>query len=231
MKIFSFKMEIEDDKSSSKVIVLYEQVSESWINAHNVMLFMEKSPFKGSKTNSIQFITASNETGFLHLYYYEISLNGNDLKMYNNNSCIKQCSDVKKVQLTTGDWCVSEDRPINFDKINNTVYFTSYRNPVETHLFCVNLFKPLEIVQLTKDGFSHSVTMNSDCSLFVSVESNLRTPSVAFIYRIVKGTGGGVTVQQLAKIKNTNSDIPKLPQQPQIEETKLIKSGKLLSFN
>jgi hypothetical protein len=81
---------------------------------------------------SLSFITGSDESGFLHLYYYKMSIDVKDFYQY-SNEVVKTKSIIVK-QLTDGDWCVEYDDNVSVDTQNHLVYFTAYKNPLESHL-------------------------------------------------------------------------------------------------
>ena len=41
---------------------------------------------------------------------------------------------VKK-QLTEGDWCIEYDENVCVDEVNHLLYFTGYKDPLESHLY------------------------------------------------------------------------------------------------
>lgn len=82
--------------------------------------------------NCLSFITGSDESGFLHLYYYKLSIDSKDLYKY-SNQILKTKSLISK-RLTDGDWCVEYDDNVSVDVLNHLVYFTGYKNPLESHL-------------------------------------------------------------------------------------------------
>ena len=53
------------------------------------------------------------------------------LKM--NEDVMRSTSLIKK-RLTEGDWCVEYDENVSVDKANHLIYFTAYKNPLESHL-------------------------------------------------------------------------------------------------
>lgn len=55
--------------------------------------------------------------------------------------------------------------------------------------------------QLTQNGFSHSISMNKDCTLFISICSNLSTQYKTYIYEIKKAANvDKIDIKQLAQI-------------------------------
>ncbi len=137
----------------------------------------------------MSYITASDESGFLHLYLCRVPLGGNEDFVQLSDNVLKSKSATRQ-QLTDGDWCIEYDENVSVDKANKLVYFTAYKNPLESHLFVVDYTNPSSMRQLTLDGFSHTISINNKCSLFVTVCSNLSTPYKTFIYEIVNAQNG-----------------------------------------
>ena len=79
--------------------------------------------------------------------------------------------DTTETQLTDGEWSVTS----LLAATATTVYFQAQRNPVQQHLFRVELATPGEIHQLTPDGYFHTCTLNNALTEFASVYSNSYT--------------------------------------------------------
>ena len=117
--------------SASNVIILNEFSSRHWINAHNVMHFLKNDG------KYLRYITADDcDTGYLHLYYYKISLDRNDLIEYVHaqQPNVLTSKQINRTQLTEGSWCVDCDENVNVDEENGLVYFSAFRDPLECHL-------------------------------------------------------------------------------------------------
>ena len=85
---------------------------------------------EADKEHNVSFITANDETGFLHLYLYRFSLLTN--KVYADG--IMKATEISKTTITEGDWCVEHNDNISVDEANHLVYFTAYKDPIESHL-------------------------------------------------------------------------------------------------
>ena len=83
------------------------------------------------KDKNITFIGANDETGFLHLYLYKYSLV--HTSVYSEG--ILKGSQILKQPLTQGDWCVEHNDNVSVDQENHLVYFTAYKDPIESHLY------------------------------------------------------------------------------------------------
>lgn len=51
-----------------------------------------------------------------------------------NKKGISECKLVEKRQLTHGDWCLDGGENVYVDEPNGLVYFTAYKDPLESHL-------------------------------------------------------------------------------------------------
>ena len=104
-------------------------------------------------TNSLSFITALEDTGFFHLYSFQVSLAEQDLEFVSDGKSIFfnkyvniritflfekkgliQSKSVERRQLTSGDWCLDGNESIHVDEANSLIYFTAYKDPLESHL-------------------------------------------------------------------------------------------------
>jgi len=41
---------------------------------------------------------------------------------------------ITKRQLTEGEWCIENDENVAIDQKNRLIYFTGYKDPIESHL-------------------------------------------------------------------------------------------------
>ncbi|KAJ8958297.1 hypothetical protein NQ318_017443 [Aromia moschata] len=97
---------------------------------------------------------------------------------------------VSKVALTSGDWEVLGQN-IWVDIEKQLVYFTGLKEtPLEKHLYVVSLRRPGEVRLLTRPG---------DCSMIVTVYSNIQKPPACQVFRIshTDWTVEGVTLTPL----------------------------------
>lgn len=91
------------------------------------MFFLEEN-----EPNSLNFITASEESGYLHLYLHKVSLNLSDSISVSEG--LLRAKTVSKIKLTEGDWSIEFEGNLNVDQKNHLVYFTAYKDPVENQL-------------------------------------------------------------------------------------------------
>ena len=80
----------------------------------------------------LSFISANNETGFLHLYHFEFSLERQNFLQFSKN--VLKCISKTRTQLTSGDWVVESRENVSVDQLNGLVYFVAYKNPIESQL-------------------------------------------------------------------------------------------------
>ena len=125
---------------------------------HNVMHFLGDE----SQPDVMSFISANDDTGFLHLYHHKLSLKSTDfaaigdgkimwcaccalfqaieytylpfLLYFNSRQGVAKTTSLIKRQLTHGDWCVEYSENVWVDERNHLVYFMAYVNPLESHL-------------------------------------------------------------------------------------------------
>ncbi len=104
--------------------------------------------FLNESDKGLAFITASEETGFLHLYYYKISLDTTNFVQ--SSAGVLKSINVHKIQVTHGDWCCDADEPITVDQKNHLVYFHAYVDPTECQLYLhfKNFLVPIKIISL-----------------------------------------------------------------------------------
>lgn len=155
------------------VQVIYTQQSLLWINIHDVLYFLPSSD-----QNEIKFIWASEESGYRHLYLITSHIanvnNGLNDDQTPMDCMYLQPKVLQKLPLTTGEWEVV-GQPLWVDMAHELVYFIGLREcPLEKQLYCVSFRKPGEVRLLTVPGSSYAAEFNQDCSILVTVFSNVR---------------------------------------------------------
>ncbi|MCW8109660.1 S9 family peptidase [Alteromonas ponticola] len=134
-----------DVETKAQKTLLTEQ-SDTWINLHDDLTFLKKSP---------QFIWASEKDGFKHLYLMEND--GNQVR-----------------QLTQGEWVVDNLEAVN--EAEGIVYFTGRKDtPIESHLYSVSLAGGKISRITTEEGF-HEVEFSADASVYVDSVSTINRP-------------------------------------------------------
>lgn len=166
------------------VQVIYSQESRIWVNVHDLLHFLPSTDH-----NEVQFIWASQDTGYRHLYLITSQITPHTNGVTENSTepmdyVFLQPKIVSKVALTTGEWEVCGER-IWVDNQKQLVYFMGLKEtPLEKHLYVVSLHRPGEVRLLTRPGYSYSVNFNQDCSMMLTVYSNIQKPSACQVFRI-----------------------------------------------
>lgn len=189
--------------------VIYTEQSESWINVHDMLYFLELSDI------SVTYVWASEETGFRHLYLVTSSLlltHVNGCQADATASVAQQQPNfvepsalqpriVNKVALTSGEWEVLA-RNLWVDKANQLVYFVGLRDtPLEKHLYVVSLQRPEHIRLLTEPGYSYLVEFDDQCQLMLLVYCNIqRLPSCKVMRVTQTCQNGGVNGIQISLV-------------------------------
>ncbi|CAG9860999.1 unnamed protein product [Phyllotreta striolata] len=184
--------------NSPIVQVIYSQESNIWVNVNDLLHFLTSSD-----NNEVQFIWASEESGFRHLYLISAQImpytNGISESTETMDYVFLQPKIASKVALTQGDWEVLGQN-LWVDNERQLVYFMGLKEtPLEKHLYVVSLRRPGEVRLLTRPGFSYFVDFNKDCSMIVTVYSNIQKPPACQVFRITHTdwTVEGVTLTPL----------------------------------
>ncbi|KAI8909562.1 hypothetical protein EDD86DRAFT_275602 [Gorgonomyces haynaldii] len=155
-------------QASESIRIIFEQVTDGWINVSNAFQFISSS------LEHVELIWSHEHTGYRHLYHIiSHHLDGPSVSRMKS----------KQEQLTFGEWTMRDD-PIYVDSEHKLVYFMAHKDTcLESHLYVVS-YVTKDIKRLTPLGRSHKITMNSDRTLFVSVWSNLTTPYQTQLFTI-----------------------------------------------
>lgn len=202
------------ENPSKPIQVIYTERSSQWINVHDLLYFLEVSE------THVQFIWASEESGFRHLYLVTSSL---DVKPHQNGLHTHSafCDDypmddnlkariVKKTPLTMGEWEVLGEN-MWVDRQKNLVYFMGLaHSPLEKHLYVFNLLHPDKKRLLTTPGSTNTVEFNESCSIIVRTHSNTnQLPSTEILridQRCENGTVDGIELVSLGYMIVGNFD-------------------------
>ena len=151
------------EKSSKPIQVIYTERSAQWINVHDLLYFLEITE------KQVQFIWASEESGYRHLYNVTSSL---EMKPTQNGVHTHSafCDDpmddnlkvriVRKTPLTMGEWEVL-GKNLWVDRQRNLVYFMGLaHSPLEKHLYVFNLLQPDKKRLLTTPGSTNTIEFN-----------------------------------------------------------------------
>lgn len=88
----------------------------------------------------VSFLTASEESGFLHLYHYTISLQKDNFTKVSEG--IVKSINLTKRQVTNGEWCIDADENLEIDQDHHLVYFHGYMDPTEKQLWVNTVWIP-----------------------------------------------------------------------------------------
>ncbi|ORY06954.1 alpha/beta-hydrolase [Basidiobolus meristosporus CBS 931.73] len=164
--VYGYNSNVKYEQCVKDVEILYEEeIKTGWINHTIAYHFLETS-----NENTTEFIWSSERTGFRHLYYIK-----------------KHRLDIHWTirPLTHGEWPVV-DLPISVDLRRKAVYFIAKRDtPLENHLYVASFREdasPHHVVLLTPKGYFHNVTMNSNCTRFVTFYSSINESPKSSIY-------------------------------------------------
>lgn len=172
---------------SAQPYVIYEEVSDLWINVHDTFY-----PFPQSEgTEELSFLRANeSKTGFCHLYRVTVLLRprGYDwTQPLDPTEDDFKCPIQEEVALTSGEWEVLARHGSKtwVNEEAQLVYFHGTKDsPLEQHLYAVSYATPGEIVRLTTPGFSHSCYMSQNFDVFVSHYSSVAAPPCVHVYRL-----------------------------------------------
>jgi dipeptidyl-peptidase-4 len=143
------------DKTANSFNTVLTETSATWINLHDNFHALKTLP---------QFIWASERSGYLHLYVYDLS--GQLLST-----------------LTQGPWIVGRIQGV--DEQRGLVYFDGFADtPLERHLYQVSLQQPQTPVRITQAGQSHHVEMNTELDYFIDRFSSPSQPPAVHLNAI-----------------------------------------------
>ncbi|MEW5250015.1 S9 family peptidase [Microbulbifer sp. 2201CG32-9] len=135
------------DIDSGRARTLVTESSETWVNLHDDLKFLEDSD---------RFLWSSERDGYRHLYLYD--LNG----------------DLQR-QLTRGNWAV--DALHSVDEKAGKVYFSGRVNtPLERHLYAISLEQQAPPQRISSRAGMHSITFAKDASGYIDSFSSTGTP-------------------------------------------------------
>jgi dipeptidyl-peptidase-4 len=131
------------------------ETSATWINLHDNFHALKTLP---------QFIWASERSGYLHLYVY-------DLKGQLLNT------------LTQGAWATGRLQGV--DEQRGLIYFDGFADtPLERHLYQVGLQQPQKPMRITRAGQSHHVEIDNDLKYFIDRFSSPSQPPAVHLNTI-----------------------------------------------
>lgn len=138
------------DTQAAEQQVLISETSDSWINLHDDLLFLDDDK---------HFVWASERSGYKHLYLYRL-----------DGSLIRQ--------LTSGEWTVDELEAV--DEQTGVIYFTArQKSPLERHLYRnqLNTSSPASPSQITQRTGIHSITFAGDQQSYLDTFESTQQPA------------------------------------------------------
>lgn len=176
-------------------VILDEERKDHWYNCNDV-LYWYKHDNPVVVGSILKFLWSSEESGFRHLYKIVIQIADFDPEPIGPGMSSRKQQQVVKSkliqsqQLTSGSWEVS-DSSFWVDEENDYVYFMGNKDtPLEQHLYVVpvsaNMSRPVSPRRLTKEDYSHSVSLfDPENKFFIGFQSNLTIPPFSHLSKLV----------------------------------------------
>lgn len=201
--------------------VIYSETSHHWINVTDIISFIP-STTDNNQLNKFQFIWASEETGFRHLYFVESELRPSIVNESPLGTGLYHLSPnvIRKIPLTSGEWEITDIASLDVNHEKKIIFFHGlYDSPIERHIYAVSYNRALNathqsysgaatvngasqniIRRLSNLGFSYNATFNNDCSLVVMNFSSTTSTPVCKLFRVVYNEIGvsGIVLEPLA---------------------------------
>lgn len=232
-------------KVTTPIQVIYSQSSPAWVNINDLLTFVDYND------SEVTFIWGSEESDFRHLYLITSSLQSMNGAVFSNTAHppTSRCpgSDeeyagaslvpriVSKVALTSGDWEVL-GRHLWVDRARSLVYFMGLREtPLEKHLYVVSMKRPDCVRLLSKQGYSHTVEFNEDCTIMIQVYCNIHQMPACEVFHLTHANEidapsvGGIQLKSLGFLFEGG-----IPTNPQLQKfspsihSRHISSGEVL---
>ncbi|MGK7368728.1 MAG: S9 family peptidase [Candidatus Halalkalibacterium sp. M3_1C_030] len=174
------------DVNSGNSEVIKTETSNAWVDINDDLTFLE---------NGEQFIYLSEESGYNHIYLYD--LKGNLIR-----------------QVTKGDWEVTNY--LGYNESNERIYFISTEDsPLERHLYSIHISGNDKIRMSEGEGWN-SVNMSRDFKYYIETFSGPEQPGV---YTLHESSGDEVRVledneelsETLTEFKMPEKEFMKIP--------------------
>jgi dipeptidyl-peptidase-4 len=154
--------------------LLYEEKNKYFVEINDDWWFLKDGK---------NFLFTSETNGYRHLYLG--SLDGKT-----------------KTQVTKGNFEITDVNGV--DEKNRLIYYTlAYPRPMDRNLFVTN-FDGTIISQLTQGEAWHRVVMNDDFSKFYDYRSDLNTPQVVTLNKIVVNNNNNISAQPEKTVNESN---------------------------
>ncbi|NGP77172.1 S9 family peptidase [Balneolaceae bacterium YR4-1] len=149
------------DVNSGKTQTIKTEDSDAWIDINDDLTFLE---------NGEQFIYLSEESGYNHIYLYDMS-----------GELVRQ--------VTTGNWEVTNY--LGYNEENERIYYISTEeSPLQRHLYSIDISGDDKTKMSDGEGWN-SVNMSRDHKYYIETYSSPEMPSV---YTLHEGSGKEVRV-------------------------------------
>ncbi len=152
---------LKTNSRSGESRVLLTETSDTWINLHNELSFLESQP---------RFIWSSERSGHAHLYLYD-----------NDGQLLRQ--------LTSGDWDVvdgarARSALLHTDEKGNRVFVTgTLDNPMERNVYEVSLSGDAEPRRISRDAGWHAADFADNGEFYVDSFNSVDTPPQLSLHR------------------------------------------------
>ncbi len=152
---------LKTNSRSGESRVLLTETSDTWINLHNELSFLESQP---------RFIWSSERSGHAHLYLYD-----------NDGQLLRQ--------LTSGDWDVvdgarARSALLHTDETGNRVFVTgTLDNPMERNVYEVSLSGDAEPRRISRDAGWHAADFADNGEFYVDSFNSVDTPPQLSLHR------------------------------------------------
>ena len=180
------------DVANGESRVLLTETSDTWINLHNELVFLEARP---------EFIWKSERNGHAHLYLYG-----------NEGDLIRP--------LTSGDWDVADGQRarsavLHVDEANERLFVTgTLDSPLERNVYEISLTGTGEPRRVSRDAGVHIADFADNGEFYVDSFNNIDTPPQMSLHRT---DGSRIAFIEENRLDETHPYHPYLATRPSIE--------------
>eukprot|EP00761_Pharyngomonas_kirbyi_P008033 gb/GECH01008044.1/.p1 GENE.gb/GECH01008044.1/~~gb/GECH01008044.1/.p1 ORF type:complete len:832 (+),score=215.86 gb/GECH01008044.1/:1-2496(+) len=169
------------DVHAPSPVTVFSNHSKIWQNHHDLTHFLQDG----------SIISASEETGYRHLYLYKPQPSS-------SSSASSSIASYECYPITSGEWTVDIDT-LKVDERRQIVYFTgTFDTPLEKHIYAasfresvVNKKKPPQdnIVRISTEnaGFHENIVFNGSATMMACAVSSLDEPHTSHLFQICDG--------------------------------------------
>lgn len=150
------------DANTGETEIIKTETSDAWVDINDDLTFLE---------NGEQFIYVSEESGYNHIYLYDME--GNQVR-----------------QITEGDWEVTDY--IGYNEANRRIYYISTEeSPLERHFYSISITGEDKRKMSDGNGWN-SINMSKDYKYYIRTFSGPSAPSIYTLHE--NGSGKQVRV-------------------------------------